>query len=85
MIYDFFNYYKFFYNFINFKKSLYIGNKLGLIDKPSENKIHTNNVSLLGGLILFVSLLIFLSINYKGQNFIFSIFLYSIFFYFRAN
>ena len=46
--------------------SLYLGNKLGLIDKPNKNKIHTNQVSLLGGPIIFLVLIIFLLTSYTN-------------------
>ena len=45
--------------------SEYLANKFSLVDRPSKNKIHKNNVSLLGGAIIFLILLIFLFINYK--------------------
>ncbi len=57
-------------------KSVYFGNKLGLVDRPSKNKIHTKNVFLLGGLQIFITLLIFLSINYKEADIYFFQFFY---------
>ena len=63
-------------------KSVYFGNKLGLVDKPSENKIHRTNVSLLGGLIIFITLIIFLLINYKDADFYFFQFFYLFSFFF---
>jgi len=50
------------------RNSIYIGNKLGLIDIPTKNKIHKNKVSLLGGPIIFLVLIIFLLISYKNNN-----------------
>lgn len=49
-------------------KSVYLGDKLGLVDKPSKNKIHRTKVPLLGGLIIFISLIIFLLTNYKQED-----------------
>lgn len=51
--------------FVISKNCEYLANKFGLVDRPSKNKIHKNNVALLGGAIIFLILLIFLFINYK--------------------
>lgn len=57
-------------------KSVYLGNKLGLVDRPSKNKIHTTNVSLLGGLQIYITLLIFLSLSYEEADIYFFQFFY---------
>lgn len=50
------------------KNISYLGNKLRLVDKPTKNKIHKTSVSLLGGPIIFLVLLIFLIPQYKELN-----------------
>ena len=47
---------------------LYIGEKLGLLDKPNKGKIHKNNTPLLGGPIILIVLIIFLIFNLKINN-----------------
>ena len=47
----------------------YLGNKIGLVDKPSTNKIHSTNVSLMGGPIIFIVIFIFLITNYREFNY----------------
>jgi len=47
---------------------LYIGEKLGLLDKPNKDKIHKNNTPLLGGPIILIVLIIFLIFNLKINN-----------------
>ena len=42
------------------KNNIYLGNKLGIIDKPNKNKVHKKQVPLLGGSIIFIVLSIFL-------------------------
>ncbi len=51
------------------KNNIYLGNKLGIIDKPNKNKVHKKQVPLLGGSIIFIILLIFLFLNFKELNF----------------
>jgi len=50
------------------KNNIYLGNKLGIIDKPNKNKVHKKQVPLLGGLTIFIVLLIFLFLNFKESN-----------------
>ena len=50
------------------KNNIYLGNKLGLIDKPNKNKLHKTQVPLLGGPTIFIVLLIFLFLNFNDSN-----------------
>lgn len=48
--------------------SNFFGSKLFLLDKPTKDKIHKKKTPLLGGLIIFTVLIIFLIFNHKNEN-----------------
>ena len=48
--------------------SNFFGNKLCLLDKPTKDKIHKKRTPLLGGLIIFTVLIIFLIFNHKNDD-----------------